>query len=100
MIADIIRELDQQKIVVSNPVSLTEILSEVIIIEERDTHFSDMIRILKAGDRYLLQEQTKKKEIVFREAESLEAANAFVQDRLQTYENMWNGCGCKVNYYD
>jgi hypothetical protein len=23
----------------------------------------------------------------------------FVQDRLDTYERMWDGCGCKVEYY-
>lgn len=24
---------------------------------------------------------------------------AFVKDRLDTYERMWDGCGCKVEYY-
>lgn len=100
MIAEILNQLNQQKVVICNPASLSEILSEVNIIEERDTHFRDMIRILKAGEQYLLQEHTKKNEVAFRAAESLQAAKSFIQDRLQTYENMWNGCGCKVNYYE
>lgn len=26
-------------------------------------------------------------------------ARSFVDGRLETYDNMWNGCGCKVDYY-
>jgi hypothetical protein len=27
------------------------------------------------------------------------AARSFVEDRLAQYERMWDGCGCKVDYY-
>jgi len=28
------------------------------------------------------------------------AMRAFVRERMDTYERMWDGCGCKVDYYD
>jgi hypothetical protein len=27
------------------------------------------------------------------------AAARFVADRLATYERMWDGCGCRIDYY-
>ena len=27
-------------------------------------------------------------------------ARAFVEERLETYDRMWDGCGCKVHYLD
>jgi hypothetical protein len=27
------------------------------------------------------------------------AANALVYERLASHERMWDGCGCKVDYY-
>jgi len=29
-----------------------------------------------------------------------ETAAKFVEERLDIYEKMWDGCGCKVKYYD
>jgi len=26
-------------------------------------------------------------------------ARAFIRDRLDTYDRMWDGCGCKIDYY-
>ena len=31
---------------------------------------------------------------------SIEDATDFVNDRLGTYERMWDGCGCKINYFE
>jgi len=28
-----------------------------------------------------------------------EAVRRFVADRLTAYERMWDGCGCKIDYY-
>ena len=100
MITNILKQLTDGTVILCKPESLEKILSEVEILDERDTHFSDMIRIVKSGDEILIQEKTSKGEIVLRRMTSRAAATDFVTDRLQTYENMWNGCGCKVNYYE
>ena len=26
-------------------------------------------------------------------------ADRFIQDRLAQYERMWDGCGCRIDYY-
>lgn len=78
---------------------LSELLSKCKTIEEQDTYFSDMIRILGIEDEIYIQEKTNKNEISLRKSASLDEAKAFIKKRLETYENMWNGCGCKVNYY-
>ncbi len=31
--------------------------------------------------------------------EDLEAARRFVEDRMETYERMWDGCGCRIDYH-
>ena len=39
-------------------------------------------------------------EVLVRIRPDLEAAEEFVRRRLEIYERMWDGCGCKVNYDD
>jgi len=26
-------------------------------------------------------------------------ADLFIDERMETYDRMWDGCGCKVDYY-
>jgi hypothetical protein len=56
------------------------------------------IRILAVGESIMVQEQTPQGQLFLRDMPSLEAAQRFVDDRLATYERMWDGCGCKVDY--
>ena len=46
----------------------------------------------------MVQEQTTNGEILVHEVGSEAAAQRVVDDRLATYERMWDGCGCKVDY--
>jgi hypothetical protein len=34
------------------------------------------------------------------EQNSAVAAQQFVADRMAQYERMWDGCGCRVRYYE
>ncbi len=36
---------------------------------------------------------------VVRPLPSSEAAAEFVRERLAQYERMWDGCGCRIDYY-
>lgn len=49
---------------------------------------------------FLVQEQTPSGEVLVRRFATRDDADAFVDDRLQTYDRMWDGCGCKVRYYE
>jgi hypothetical protein len=79
---------------------LKSILEKSEIIREEDTHLSDFIRVLKYEDKLFAQETTFKKEILIRKMDSMKDADLFVQDRLDYYERKWDGCGCKIDYYE
>ena len=67
-------------------------------MREEDTCISGMIRILRLRNTVLVQEETQEREIVVRIRPTVEAAEEFVAGRLEIYERMWDGCGCKVDY--
>ena len=72
--------------------------SEILRIE--DTHLSNFIRVLKYDEKLFVQETTFKKEILIRKMDSMKDVDSFVQERLDFYERKWDGCGCKIDYYE
>jgi hypothetical protein len=99
-IDEIVEKLKTQQLLILPIENLDEILIQVSILEDKDTLMSDHIRILKWNSIILIQEITSKNEIAIRIVESIEHASKFVSERMETYERMWDGCGCKVNYYE
>jgi hypothetical protein len=79
---------------------LTEMLQTSEIIFEQDTRIRDMIRILKVENHFFLQEKTNLGEIIIRQFDSKENALKLVNERMEIYDKMWDGCGCKINYYE
>ncbi len=77
---------------------LVALMDAVEVVRDADTCLAGRIRILVADDVVMVQEQTQQGEILVRRVESRAAADALVDDRLATYERMWDGCGCKVDY--
>jgi hypothetical protein len=97
---DIIARARRGEIVAMSGDELAELRQRAELIEEKDTYLSDMIRLLRLGDLLLVQETTDKKEIIIRAMPSLDEARAFIDRRMETYERMWDGCGCSVTYFD
>ncbi|MFZ2324441.1 MAG: hypothetical protein WAV89_12195 [Ignavibacteriaceae bacterium] len=79
---------------------LNSLLKSSETIREVDTHLSDFIRLLKFENKLFVQEINFKKEIMLRKMESLNGAEKFINDRLDYYERKWDGCGCKIDYYE
>jgi hypothetical protein len=77
---------------------LAMLLETVEIVRDDDTLMAGRIRILALDGVILVQERTPQGEILVRRLDSDEAAHRLVDDRLATYERMWDGCGCKVDY--
>lgn len=69
-------------------------------IKEVDTCLSDFIRILKYNDEIFFQEVSDKNEILLRRMASLDEAEKLLKERLDFYDRKWDGCGCKINYYE
>ncbi len=82
------------------PGELNDLLADTEMLLEKDTYISDEIRILDLKGAILIQETTDKNEILVRKMASLEEANDLVENRLSTYEKMWDGCGCRIDYYN
>ena len=94
-----ILSLAENNYIAFHVLNLDEVFKDFHIICEADTGLSDKIRILEKDDRYFIQETTNKNEILFRRMKNLTEAEELVKQRMEIYEKMWDGCGCKVDYY-
>lgn len=96
----IVSELKEKKYLSISKEELSELLSNSKILIERDTFISDKIRLLKYEDELIIQEKSTKDELLIRSINSKKEAEEFINQRLEIYEKMWDGCGCKVDYYE
>lgn len=79
---------------------LKTILDNAELQRVENTHLSDFIRLIKFNGSLFVQETTFKSEIIVRKANSIEDADKFIKERLDFYERKWDGCGCKIDYYE
>jgi hypothetical protein len=94
-----ILRLAENDYIAFHDLNLDEVFKDFHIIYEADTGISDKIRILGKDDRHFIQETASKQEILIRRMKSISEAEELVKQRLEIYEKMWDGCGCKVDYY-
>jgi hypothetical protein len=86
-------------IVIQAP-ELSELIESAELLREEDTCIAGPIRMLRVGRLLLVQEQAPEtKDLIVREFSTTEEAERFLAERLGTYERMWDGCGCKIDYY-
>ncbi len=97
---EIVSSAKRKKYLVITEAELDELLSKSDIIIEENTYISDKIRLLKFEDNLIIQEKTTKDEYLIRSIKSKKEAEDLIKERLAIYNRMWDGCGCKVNYYD
>ena len=95
----LVTEMKDRLTYIMSPSELDDLLNSCEIVFERDTLISGFIRILKYKENFITQETTDKNEVVLRLYKSRKKADALVMDHLDTYDQMWDGCGCKVDYY-
>jgi len=92
-------QLGKQAIIALDGEILPELLEAAKIIRADDTCVAGWIRILGIEGYFVVQEQTPEGEVLIRRLNSREAAEQFVELRLSSYERMWDGCGCKIDYH-
>ena len=93
-------KLRAEKYLIISADDLTEILQTSEIVFEQDTRLRDYIRILKLENLIYLQEKTNLGEIIIRQFNTEADALKLVNERMEIYDKMWDGCGCKINYYE
>lgn len=99
-VSEILTSVNSSSYIVLNKEELDVFLACSTLLKEVDTCLSDFIRILKYNDEIFFQELTDKNEILLRKMNSLEDAEKLLKERLDFYERKWDGCGCKINYYE
>jgi uncharacterized protein YicC (UPF0701 family) len=98
--SELMRELSSSGSTAIDRETLAALLEAAEVLRQDDTCIAGMIRILSVDGVILVQEETPDREVLARSMATREAADAFVNDRLEIYERMWDGCGCKINYSD
>lgn len=79
---------------------VNELLTNSKIILEENTYISGKIRLLKYEADFFIQEKTTNDEFLIRMVKTKKDGEVFIKQRLEIYEKMWDGCGCKVDYYN
>ena len=93
-------QLESGEIVTLSLDQWTDLSSSVKILRTIDTGLSGSISILDGLARgVVVMEEPKPDERVLRRLSDAAAAEEFVAERLRLYDRMWDGCGCRVDYY-
>lgn len=97
-VEQLLKRLASARFVRLDEEELAALLRAGEILREEDTGMSGKIRLLIWRGRHLVQEFTDCGEARLRQFADRREADTFIQQRLDTYERMWDGCGCQVNY--
>ncbi len=95
---EVIRQIKKLAILALDRKDLEKLLDDSDTIRADDTCVAGWIRILTLGGHVLVQEEAPEGDVLIRRFDSHETAERFVEQRLATYERMWDGCGCKIDY--
>lgn len=96
----ILKSLRSKNWIVIDEHDLETLLASSKKIREERPAGAGPIRVLVAGKDVLVQETSDKGEVVLRRFESEEDAARYVSDRIDTYDRMWDGCGCRIDYFE
>ncbi len=91
----------RKKAVLSIPPALLDSLrTECELLREENPAVAEPIRLFRCGACFILQETTADGTILVRRFEREEDAGVFISKRIDAYDRIWDGCGCKIDYYE
>jgi hypothetical protein len=93
------RRLEDEHIVRLAAAEWAELAEFCEVVERHDTLVAGELLIVRCGAGWAAVEQPAPAERVLRRLSDAEEARLFVKSRLEAYERMWDGCGCKIEYY-
>ena len=68
-------------------------------VERHDTFIAGDLILVRTDHDLAAVEEPKSSERVVTRLGDAATADAFVKERLSDYERMWDGCGCRIDYY-
>ncbi|MGD2070616.1 MAG: hypothetical protein PVI57_18225 [Gemmatimonadota bacterium] len=96
---ELTRRLRAEGIVKLEPAEWREVADAWEEVARHPTQLAGDIVLVRDREGLAALEAPSPRERVIRRLEGEEEARRFVEDRLETYERMWDGCGCRVEYY-
>jgi hypothetical protein len=70
------------------------------VLERHPTGVAGELLIMDLPSGFAAVEHPTATEFVVRHLANPEEVRAFVNRRLEQYARMWDGCGCKIDYYE
>ncbi len=93
------QRLRSETVVTLDPADWPEVGGDFEELERHATLIAGDLLIARDAEGLVAVEEPSPRERVVRRLADENEVRAFVKDRLDTYERMWDGCGCKVEYY-
>jgi hypothetical protein len=94
-----LRELERGHLIELSEDEWRALEPKVRVRESHDTGQGGALLVVEAPRTLAAVEIPSPGKRVIRPLAGDEEARAFVAERLDTYERMWNGCGCRIDYY-
>lgn len=91
--------LKSDRVVAIAPADWPDLSARLTEVERYDTGFAGVLLLLEFEDGFAALEQPAADTWVVRRLGERAEADRFIQDRLAQYERMWDGCGCRIDYY-
>lgn len=98
-IEELARRLTSERIVSLSTSDWAALAANFEELERHDTLVAGHLLIVRGPVGLAAVEQPSPEERVIRLLLDDQEAHRFVQERLEQYERLWDGCGCKVDYY-
>ena len=97
--ADLEHRLADEGVVPMPATAWGELASEFEEVERHATGVAGDLVIVRVGAELAAVEEPRPDERVVRRLAGDDEARRFVAQRMEEYERMWDGCGCKIEYY-
>lgn len=96
---EVVERLDEQPILTLDVSEWDEIADQFEVVEHHPTFISGDLLIIRLESGFAAVERPIPNRRVIRRLGDLDEVHRFVTNRLEEYERMWDGCGCKIDYY-
>ena len=98
-IQELTDRLQSERVVALTDAEWAELENGFDEVERHDTMIAGDLLIIRASVGLAAVERPHTDERVVRLLRDPDEVRQFVRERLSLYERMWDGCGCKVDYY-
>ena len=98
--AELEKRIAKHEIAVLETADWTAMADAFDEVERHDTVMAGPLVIIRTAHGLAAVEQPTPSERVVRLVGSAAAAQQFVTGRMAQYERMWDGCGCRIRYYE